>query len=156
MHVHDHGDEMKIFVGLLLLMSSLCSAQTLKSGGVALGVPDYGAYEFILWGGGPQGVNKCPPVENGFCYLTNGGFYLLSNGRTFEGEFNPRNVTITIDDSYCEEIKFPLTGVLTLPEPPTEKKIGNALYTQTVCNIAGESVFDSGGSLVLFIPGFVP
>lgn len=142
----------------LFALASLAVAQdVLKSGGVALGVPDHGAYEFILWGGGPGGVNKCPVIQDGFCYLANGTFSLLSNQRTFKGTFNPELVTVSELDSNCEQITFPLMGTLTIPKPVKAFVNMAALYTQTSCNLGGNgtSVFDSGGSLIVYLPGFV-
>jgi hypothetical protein len=149
--------KIKLAVALLFLCSlTHCFAQdVLKSGGVALGVPTHGAYEFILWGGGPTGVNPCPMVQNGDCYLADGTFSLLSNGRSFAGKFNPKAVVVTRVDANCEQISFPVIGTLSIP-PQLFDNV-SALYTQTSCNLGGNntSVFDAGGSLIVFLPGFV-
>lgn len=142
----------------LFALASLAMAQdVLKSGGVALGVPVRGTYEFLLFGGGSQGVNPCPVVQDGFCYLADGTFSLLSQGRTFKGKFNPALVTVSKIDANCEQITFPLAGTLTIPKPATVFVNMAALYTQTSCNLAGNntSIFDSGGSLLVFVPGLL-
>ena len=151
--------KIKLAVALLFLCSlTHCFAQVLKSGGVVdLAYPQHGAYSFMLFGGLPGGVNKCPVVQDGFCYLANGTFSLLSVNRTFKGTFNPALAIVTKLDANCSQLTFPVTGALTLTQPAETFSGVSALYTQTTCNLGGNgtSVFDAGGSLIVFLPGFV-
>jgi hypothetical protein len=169
---------MKTLVCLLCLFAALgsmpSSAQTLRSGGVVFAFPDYGAWEFVLLGGGPGGVNKCPPIANGFCYVV-GGFHLIQTGPPgacdifvkghascqFDGDYALNGGSVTRLDANCDQLSFPISnGKLQI-----ETRLGlktfspvNALYTQTLCNLAGAgtSVFNAGGSLVVYLPGNVP
>jgi hypothetical protein len=167
-----------MLVGLVCLFAVFSStnsvAQSLKSGGIVFAFPDRGAWEFILLGGGPNGVNKCPPIDNGFCYV-NGGFHLLLTGPPglcqylakghasckFDGDYALTGGKLTRLDANCNQLSFPIIN----GNFQFESRLGlqiyspvNALYTQTICNLgdAGTSVFDAGGSLVIYLPGYVP
>jgi hypothetical protein len=150
------------------------SAQSLKSGGVVFALPDYGAWEFVLLGGGIGGVTACPPVVNGFCYV-DGGFHLIQTGPPgaceilvkghpscqFDGDYVVNGGSLTRLDANCDELSFPISNGKLQIETRLGLKIYsplNAIYTQTVCNLtgAGTSVFNAGGSLIVFLPGNVP
>lgn len=167
-----------MLVGLVSLFAAFSpinsAAQTLKSGGIVFAFDDRGAWEFVLLGGGPNGLSKCPPIDNGFCYV-GGGFHLLQTGPPglcqfiaqqhascqFDGEYSSNGELITRLDANCDQLSFPIIN----GKFQFESRVGlqvfspvNALYTQTVCNLgdAGTSVFDAGGSLVIYLPGYVP
>ncbi len=163
------------FVSLFAVLSSIDGgAQTLKSGGIVFAFANRGAWEFVLLGGGPGGLSECPPIGNGFCYV-DGAFHLLMTeppglcqylakahaSCRFDGEYLLDGGALTRLDANCNRLSFPIIN----GKFQIETRLGlqiyspvNALYTQTVCNLgdAGTSIFDAGGSLVIYLPGYVP
>lgn len=157
----------------VLLATSLSFSQTLLSGGISLVIPVYGAFEFDVFGGGPGGVTKCPPQSNGFCY-ENGEFHLIDSGSgacsilakghascQFDGDIAPNAGLVTHLDNDCEQLSFPITNGKLQLETRDGLEIHSqvkAIYSQMFCNLDEDetSVFGAGGSLIVYVPGFVP
>jgi hypothetical protein len=160
-------------IGLLLLaavavLAPCAPAQNLQSGGISFTLPLHGGWEFMLWGGG-QALQQAAAGINGF-YYGGGTFHLYQNGLPgfcvksvnvkipgcrFDGTMGT-SWTIPLD-KYCTQLSFPLHGTLQILEARGLQTFTNvsALYTQTTCSVAdGKSVFNSGGSLVVYLPGY--